>query len=84
MGEVTGEKHVAVPSKERKGEVDLERALEGDRYPKDWWKGCKVPFRARGERGREMTRERNAGIEVSCFGRGMEGGQTLGCIHAYM
>jgi hypothetical protein len=35
MGEVTGEKHVAVPSKEREEEVDLERALEGDRYPKD-------------------------------------------------
>jgi hypothetical protein len=34
MGEVTGEKHVAVPSKERKEEVDLERALEGERYPK--------------------------------------------------
>jgi hypothetical protein len=39
---------------------------------------------ALGEREREMTRRRNAGIEVRCFGRGMESGQTLGCIHAYM
>lgn len=35
MSEVTEEKYVAVPSKERKEEVDLERAFGDDRYPKD-------------------------------------------------